>query len=52
VGRAALLIFLGLSVSQAPAQGQPVAIDGARLIDGTGAPPVDDAVVVTDGDRT
>ena len=29
----------------------PVAYIGGRLVDGTGAPPVDDAVVVVDGDR-
>jgi imidazolonepropionase-like amidohydrolase len=29
----------------------PVAIVGARLIDGTGVPPVEDAIVVVDGDR-
>jgi imidazolonepropionase-like amidohydrolase len=29
----------------------PIAIAGARLIDGTGSPPVDDSVVVVDGDR-
>src|SRR5918996_1526618 len=28
-----------------------IAIRGARLIDGTGSPPVDDAVVIVDGDR-
>ena len=34
-----------------PAGNRPIAIVGARLIDGTGAPPVDDAVVVVEGDR-
>src|SRR5262249_10819301 len=48
---AASLIAAVLSSSHAHGQGQPLAIDGARLTDGTGAPPVDDAVVVTDGDR-
>ncbi len=33
------------------AQAVPTAIVGARLIDGSGASPIDDAVVVTDGDR-
>jgi imidazolonepropionase-like amidohydrolase len=47
----ALLIFVAMSVSHASGQGQLVAIDGARLIDGTGTPPDDDSVVVIDGDR-
>jgi imidazolonepropionase-like amidohydrolase len=34
-----------------PATSAPIAIVGARLIDGTGAPPVNDAVVVIDGER-
>jgi imidazolonepropionase-like amidohydrolase len=29
----------------------PIAIAGARLIDGTGSPPVDDSVVIVEGDR-
>ena len=42
--------------SQTPApatstENRPIAIVGARLIDGTGGAPVDDSVVVTDGDR-
>ena len=31
--------------------GRPTAIVGARLIDGTGAAPVDDSIVVVEGDR-
>src|SRR5205823_7597243 len=48
---AALLIVAAASASRAGAQARPIAIDGARLIDGTGAAPIDDAVVVTSGDR-
>jgi imidazolonepropionase-like amidohydrolase len=48
---ALLLILVAIAAAHASAQRQPVAIDGARLVDGTGAPPLDDAVVVTDGDR-
>jgi imidazolonepropionase-like amidohydrolase len=33
------------------AQVTPIAITGARLIDGTGGPPINDAVVVVEGDR-
>jgi imidazolonepropionase-like amidohydrolase len=39
-------------ISTASGQGgSPIAIVGARLIDGTGAAPVDDSVVVVNGDR-
>src|SRR6185295_10910966 len=37
--------------AQSPSSTAPIAIVGARVIDGTGARPVDDAVVVVDGDR-
>src|SRR5881397_3292360 len=37
--------------AQAPRSGGPIAIVGARLIDGTGTAPVDDSVVVVQGDR-
>ena len=47
----ALPIVLAMSASAAVAREKPIAIDGGRLIDGTGAPPLDDSVVVTDGDR-
>jgi imidazolonepropionase-like amidohydrolase len=47
-----------LSVSSVPRQAPaaqatapPIAIVGARVIDGTGTPPVNDSVVVVDGDR-
>lgn len=43
-----LLAFADGAVSSAPAA---TAIVGARLIDGTGAPPIDNAVVVVEGDR-
>jgi imidazolonepropionase-like amidohydrolase len=48
-----LVSALAILLSSAP-HGQtaaPVAIVGARLIDGTGGAPVDDAVVVVNGDR-
>lgn len=35
----------------APAGGPPIAIVGGRLIDGLGGPPIDDAVVIVDGNR-
>jgi imidazolonepropionase-like amidohydrolase len=46
--------MLVLTIVPASAQSDrttPIAIAGARLIDGTGAPPIDDAVVVVEGDR-
>jgi imidazolonepropionase-like amidohydrolase len=43
-----LSVFAGGSPS---AQNGPIAIAGARLIDGTGAPPLDDSIVIVDGDR-
>jgi imidazolonepropionase-like amidohydrolase len=39
------------SVAQTPAAPGPTAIVGARLIDGSAAAPVDDSVIVIDGDR-
>jgi imidazolonepropionase-like amidohydrolase len=47
----AVALAIVLANGLARAQNAPVAIDGARLIDGSGAPPIDDSVVVTDGDR-
>ena len=46
----ALQPYRGLTGSGAPFDG-PVAIVGARLIDGSGADPVDDAVLVFEGER-
>ena len=43
-----LLALTSATLSSAPAA---IAIVGARLIDGTGAPPLDNAVVVVEGDR-
>jgi imidazolonepropionase-like amidohydrolase len=49
---AACLAVLALTLAAAPAaQSTVTAITGATLIDGTGAGPVVDAVVVIDGDR-
>jgi imidazolonepropionase-like amidohydrolase len=45
---AAAAIVAAIGYGAAPAA---TAIAGARLIDGTGAPPIDDAVVVVAGDR-
>ena len=51
-GACALALAVGaIAAAGVGAQAPPVAIDGARLIDGTGAPPVDDAIVVIAGDR-
>ena len=52
LGRMALivLIFFSLSAGGA-AQTRPVAIVGGTLIDGTGRPPVEDAVIVFQGGR-
>ncbi len=48
---AALLLVLAAPRAQAPAPGSVTAIVGVRLIDGTGGPPVDDAVVIVNGSR-
>ena len=41
-----------IAFAQGASPAQPVtSIVGARLIDGTGAPPIDDAVVLVEGDR-
>ena len=45
------LAVAAIAAARVGAQAQPIAIDGARLIDGTGAVPVDDAIVVIAGDR-
>jgi len=42
------IAIAGAVSAQAPSS---IAIVGARLVDGTGAPPVDDSVVVVEGDR-
>jgi imidazolonepropionase-like amidohydrolase len=47
----AALAAAGAVWAQPPAATAPIAIVGARLVDGTGAPPLDDAVVVVEGDR-
>jgi imidazolonepropionase-like amidohydrolase len=47
----ALTILVGVSAPRGQRQDTSIAIVGARLIDGTGAAPVDDAVVVVHGDR-
>jgi imidazolonepropionase-like amidohydrolase len=49
--RAAAFLFALLALAAVPAGAQTVAIVGATLIDGTGAEPVKDAVVVIDGGR-
>lgn len=46
----ALWLICGLGVAS-PADAAPVVLEGARLIDGTGAPPRDNAALVIDGDR-
>jgi imidazolonepropionase-like amidohydrolase len=46
------LATLGAAPAQAPRPATaPIAIVGARMIDGTGAAPIDDSVVVVEGDR-
>ena len=45
------LAAAAIATARVGAQAQPIAIDGARLIDGTGAAPVDNAIVVIAGDR-
>src|SRR6185369_13030232 len=43
---------MSAALAQAPRPAaSPIAIAGARMVDGTGAPPVDDSVVVVAGDR-
>jgi imidazolonepropionase-like amidohydrolase len=46
-----LTIAAGLCISSAQPRDTLLAISGVRLIDGTGAAPVDDAVIVVDGGR-
>jgi imidazolonepropionase-like amidohydrolase len=46
-----LTVLIGLCVSATQPVDTLIAIRGGRLIDGTGSAPVDDAVVVVDGDR-
>jgi imidazolonepropionase-like amidohydrolase len=48
---APLIVLVGVSVSGAQRQATSIAVAGARLIDGTGAAPVDDSVIVVAGDR-
>jgi imidazolonepropionase-like amidohydrolase len=47
----ALLALAAPLAAQQPADARPVAVRAGRLIDGTGAPPVRDAVIVIRGDR-
>jgi imidazolonepropionase-like amidohydrolase len=51
--RTLLLAVAAAFISAAPyaQSGSPIAIVGARLIDGTGAAPIDDSIVVVNGDR-
>jgi imidazolonepropionase-like amidohydrolase len=52
LGLVAAMAAAGAVSAQAPTSAPPpTAIVGARVIDGTGAPPLDDAVVVVEGDR-
>ena len=46
-----ILFVLLVTYQSVPAQPRPVAIVGGMLIDGTGRPPVEDAVVVFSGGR-
>jgi imidazolonepropionase-like amidohydrolase len=48
---AALTMLVAMTAPAAGAQQKAIAIAGARLIDGTGAPPIDDAIVIVEGDR-
>ena len=51
-GLSALVLSVALASSQAPSRPSPsIAIVGARLIDGTADAPVDNSVVVVEGDR-
>jgi Amidohydrolase family len=48
------LILFAIELLPAPSAGQttgPVVIQGGTLIDATGRPPIDDAVIVVEGDR-
>jgi Amidohydrolase family len=48
------LILFAIELFPAPSAGQttePVVIQGGTLIDATGRPPIDDAVIVVEGDR-
>lgn len=49
----ALVLVTGLSLSaqQRPPRSRPLVLEGATLIDGTGRPPLADAVVVVEGTR-
>ena len=49
-GTAAVLVCAAMGQAQ-PGRAAPIAIVGARLIDGTAAAPVADSVVVVEGDR-
>src|SRR5438128_8036383 len=44
-------LFLALSCAALPAAAENIVFQGARLIDGTGKPPVENSVVVVEGDR-
>ena len=46
-----IFVFCELALVQGPAQVGSTVIEGGTLIDGTGAPPLADAVVVIEGDR-
>jgi imidazolonepropionase-like amidohydrolase len=46
-----MAVLAGLADGFSPKRTGPLAIVGATLIDGTGAEPVDDAVVIVEGDR-
>jgi imidazolonepropionase-like amidohydrolase len=46
-----LFIFAACTVASAQTKARPVALKGARLIDGTGKPAIEDAVLVIEGDR-
>jgi imidazolonepropionase-like amidohydrolase len=48
---AAALLGVVVCSAHVGAQARSIAIQGARLIDGTGAPPIDDAVILVEGDR-
>ncbi len=51
IGRVLLGAWLAAAVAGADAHADTMAIVGATLIDGTGAPPIDDGVVVIEGER-
>src|SRR5262249_52426582 len=48
---AGMAVLAGLADRFSPKRTGPLAIAGATLIDGTGAEPVEDAVVIVEGDR-